>query len=153
MRRVLFVFALTMALVRFVGGQVPAENASKGEVEKEVLAVEEERDRALQEHNVAVLDRIYADDLVFVNTRGQVFTKAQRLASIGSGAVEYFSYKQSDYSFHVYGTTVVMTGRTSSIVKFQGRVNRTPRQFTNVYVKLNGQWRLVAHQATPIAEQ
>jgi hypothetical protein len=87
-----------------------------------------------------------------VNTRGQLFTKAQRLADLGAGKVEYFSYNQDGYAYHVYGDTVVMTGQTSSVVKFQGRVNKIPRQFTNVYVKIGGQWRLVAHQATPIVD-
>jgi ketosteroid isomerase-like protein len=136
-----------------VNGQTAPPQSSTAEIEKEVLHVEEERDQALQKRDVATLDRIYADELVFINTRGQLFTKAQRLADIGSGKVEYFAYKQGDYSFKVYGNTVVMTGRTSSVVKFQGRLNQIPRQFTNVYIKTDGQWRLVAHQATPIAEQ
>jgi hypothetical protein len=70
-----------------------------------------------------------------------------------AGRVEYFSYNQECFSYHVYGDTVVMTGRTSSVVKFQGRVNRILRLFTNIYVKVVGQWRLVAHQATPIVEE
>lgn len=132
--------------------QVGQSDDSVRQVENEVLKVEQERDRALQERDIKVLDRIYSDQLVFVNTRGQKFTKAQRLADLGAGKVEYFSYDQGNYAYRVYGNTVVMTGRTSSVVKFQGRVNKIPRQFTNIYVKLGGQWRLVAHQATPTVD-
>lgn len=153
MRRIPLVPTFALVLLSIGKGQLPPPPASTAEVEKEVLKVEEERDQALQHRDVATLDRIYADELVFVNTRGQLFTKAQRIADIGAGKVEYFAYKQGDYSFKIYGSTVIMTGRTSSIVKFQGRVNQIPRQFTNVYIKANGSWRLVAHQATPIAEQ
>jgi hypothetical protein len=67
-----------------------------------------------------------------------------------AGKVEYFSYNQEGFSYHVYGDTVVMTGRTSSVVKFQGRVNRIPRLFTNIYVKVVGQWRLVARTRQPL---
>jgi ketosteroid isomerase-like protein len=134
-------------------GQADPGDPSVRQIESEVLKVEQERDQALQDRDIKVLDRIYSDDLVFVNTRGQRFTKAQRLADLGAGKVEYFSYDQGNYSFRVYGNTVVMTGRTSSVVKFQGRVNKIPRQFTNTYVKVAGQWRLVEHQATPTVDE
>jgi ketosteroid isomerase-like protein len=133
-------------------GQEKQNDKSVLQTENEVLKVEQSRDKALQERDVALLDKIYSDQLVFVNTRGQKFTKAQRLADLGAGKVEYFSYNQEGFSYHVYGDTVVMTGRTSSIVKFQGRVNKIPRLFTNIYIKAGGEWRLVAHQATPIVE-
>jgi ketosteroid isomerase-like protein len=151
--RLLLLCGANLLLVCSLAGQADQGDKSVQQTENEVLKTEQERDRALQERDIPVLDRIYSDQLVFVNTRGQLFTKAQRLADIGAGKVEYFAYKQGDYSYHVYGDTVVMTGRTSSVVKFQGRVNQIPRQFTNIYFKIGGQWTLVAHQATPIADK
>lgn len=153
MFRVLLLCTTSFLWVYRLSGQEKPDDKSVLRTEDEVLNVEQSRDKALQERDVAVLDRIYSDQLVFVNTRGQKFTKAQRLADLGAGKVEYFSYNQEGFSYHVYGDTVVMTGRTSSVVKFQGRVNKIPRLFTNVYVKTGGQWRLVAHQATPIADE
>lgn len=153
MCRVLLLCAANFLLVCSLAGQGEQGDKSVLQTENEVLKVEQARDQALQQRDVAVLDRIYSDQLVFVNTRGQKFTKAQRLADLGAGKVEYFSYNQEGYDYHVYGDTVVMTGRTSSVVKFQGRVNKIPRLFTNIYVKTGGQWRLVAHQATPIVDE
>jgi ketosteroid isomerase-like protein len=153
MCRVLLLSAANFLLVCLLAGQAKQDDKSVLQTENEVLKVEQARDQALQQRDVALLDRIYSDQLVFVNTRGQLFTKAQRLADLGAGKVEYFSYNQEGYAYHVYGDTVVMTGQTSSVVKFQGRVNKIPRQFTNIYVKIGGQWRLVAHQATPIVNE
>ena len=150
--RILLLCAASVVSVCSLAGQEKQDDKSVVQTENEVLQVEQSRDQALQQRDVALLDKIYSDELVFVNTRGQKFTKAQRLADLGAGKVEYFSYNQEGFSYHVYGDTVVMTGRTSSVVKFQGRVNKIPRLFTNVYVKIGGQWRLVAHQATPIVE-
>lgn len=153
MYRAFLLCVANFLLVCSLAGQAGQGDKSVEQTENEVLKVEQERDRALQDRDIAVLDRIYSDQLVFVNTRGQLFTKAQRLADLGAGKVDYFSYKQGDYDYRVYGDTVVMTGRTSSVVKFQGRVNQIPRFFTNIYVRIGGQWRLVAHQATPIADE
>jgi ketosteroid isomerase-like protein len=153
MCRVLLLCAISFSWVCSFFGQETPDDKSVLQTENEVLKVEQSRDKALQERDVALLDQIYSDQLVFINTRGQKFTKAQRLADLGAGKVEYFSYNQEGFSYHVYGDTVVMTGRTSSVVKFQGRVNKIPRLFTNIYVKSGGQWRLVAHQATPIVDE
>lgn len=153
MCQALFLCAATYLSVYSSAGHAEQADKSVLQTENEVLKVEQARDQALQQRDVALLDRIYSDQLVFVNTRGQLFTKAQRLADLGAGKVEYFSYNQEGYAYHVYGNTVVMTGQTSSVVKFQGRVNKIPRQFTNIYVKTGGQWRLVAHQATPIVDK
>ena len=98
------------------------------------------------------LDQIYADDLVFVTTHGALITKAQRLEDLRSGNLKFISFGRDSYSLHVYGDTVIMTGRATSDVVYQGKENHIPRRFTNVYIKLAGQWRLVAHQATTIAE-
>lgn len=151
--RVLLQCAASLLVACSLAAQASQDGKSVHQAENEVLKVEQERDLALQQRDIKVLDRIYSHQLIFVNTRGQLFTKAQRLADLGAGKVEYFSYSQGGYDYHVYGDTVVMTGRTSSVVKFQGRVNQIPRQFTNIYVKSEGQWRLVAHQATPIVDK
>lgn len=119
-------------------------------IQQEVLKAEAARDEAMQKADMAVLDRIYADNVVIVNTRGVHLTKAQRLADFQSGDLKFLSFDQEDYSFHIYGDTVVLNGRANSVVQFHGKINRVPRKFTLTYVKLNGEWRLVAQSETLI---
>ena len=135
-----------------VGAPARAGSPSSAEVESEILKVEGERDQAMQKRDMAVLDRIYADDVVIVNTRGRVLSKAQRLADFQSGDLHFLSFDQGDYAFHIYGDTVVMTGIAKSVVEYHGKVNRVPRRFTFTYIKLDGHWRLVAQNETLIAE-
>jgi len=119
-------------------------------IQQEVLKTEAERDEAMQKADMAVLNRIYADNVIIVNTRGLYLTKAQRLADFQSGDLKFLSFDQGDYSFHIYGETVILNGRASSIIQFHGKVNRIPRKFTLTYMKLNGAWRLVAQNETLI---
>jgi len=121
MCQVLLLFAASFLLVCSSAGQAEQGDKSVLQTENEMLKIEQARDQVLQQRDVALLDQIYSDQLVFVNTRGHLFTKAQRLADLGAGKVEYFSYNQDGYVYDVYGDTVVMTGQTSSVVKFQGR--------------------------------
>lgn len=147
--RLLLVIALSVTVCAGTGEskQVPPSQAS---IEQEVLKVEAERDEAMQKADMAILNRIYADDVVIVNTRGRHLTKADRLADFQSGDLKFLSFDQGDYSFHIYGDTVVLNGRANSVVQFHGKVNRIPRKFTLTYVKLNGAWRLVAQNETLI---
>ena len=157
-----FAIVLSLAMLAIPGvlsGQRADRTNANAEIEKEILKIDDEKDHAMQryvashgEEGGPELEQIYGDDLVFVNTHGGLLTKAQRLEDLRSGSLKFISFGRDSYSLHVYGDTVVMTGRATSEVVYQGKVNRVPRRFTNVYVKLAGHWRLVAHQATTIAE-
>jgi ketosteroid isomerase-like protein len=152
MRRILLLSLLAVVFL----GQARAQTAkgqTDAEIEEEVLKVEHEKDQAMQKGDVATLDRIYGDKLIFVNPRGRVLSKAQRLADVKPGNLDYVNFKRSDYTMHVYGNTVILTGLSSSLVHYHGELVRTPRQFMQVYVKENGQWRMVSHHANFVSEQ
>jgi ketosteroid isomerase-like protein len=160
MRSVLMLSLVTLAIHGIVGGQKTDGANANADIEKQILKIDDEKDHAMQryvashgEAGGAELDQIYADDLVFVTTHGALLSKAQRMEDLRSGNLKFISFGRDSYDLHVYGDTVVMTGRATSEVIYQGKVNKAPRRFTNVYIKLGGQWRLVAHQATTISEQ
>lgn len=150
MRRIFLLPLLTLALVAFSRAQATVQ--TDAEIEKQVLEVERQKDQAIRNRDMAVLDRIYVDDLAFTNGRGRVLTKAQHMEEIRSGNVKYLSSDRSDFHVHIYGDTAVLTGRENSVVEYHGKMINTPRQFMTVYVKLHGQWQFVAHQVTPVAE-
>lgn len=142
---------LLSALLAFTAGRLDAPSA-QASIQKEILQVEAQRDEAMQKGDMPTLNRIYADDIVIVNTRGRLLTKAERLADFQSGDLKFLSFDQGHYTFHIYGDTVLLNGRANSVVEFHGKVNRIPRQFTLTYRKLNGEWRLVAQNETLIDE-
>jgi ketosteroid isomerase-like protein len=147
---------LTVLLAGSLVGMIEAQELTGDKAEqikKDVLKVEEERAQALEKGDLAVLNRILADDYEYVNVLGELNTKAQRLTYTQSGVSKHESLKEEDFRLRVYGDTVVMTGRASGVVNYRGKVNNKARRFTNVYIKQGGQWRLVAHHATTIAEQ
>jgi hypothetical protein len=166
MRRILLLFLLTVALVGTAPAQgtgktryeaeAPAQGAAKShsdaEIEKEILKIEGERDQAREKGDNATLNRILADDYFYIGVRGNVRTKANRLDDYEAGVIKVFSVKKDNFMFKIYGDTVLMTGRETSITQYKGKPNDKPRQFTNVYIKLDGRWRLVFHQATTIGE-
>lgn len=148
LRHLILLATLAGALPALLAAQAQPDATEDSAVEKEILAIETQKNDAMQKGDVQVLEPIYGDSLIFVNARGQVLTKQDRLKEFDSGSVRYQSFFQGDYRFHIYGNTAIVTGIACSVVDYHGRVNRTPRRFTSVYVKLDGRWRFVAHQAT-----
>jgi len=153
MRRLILIPVVTFTLIWFAGGQEATNKAPNAEIEKEILKVDGERNQAMQKMDMATLDRLHADSFVFVNTKGRLLNKTEYMEEIRSGNLKFLTLEIVDYHFHVYGDTVVMNARANSVVEYHGQVNRRPRRFTSVYIKLQGQWRLVAHQATLIADE
>jgi hypothetical protein len=133
--------------------QDSANHESDAQTQKEILAVDNERYEAMKNRDMAAMDRLHADGLVFINTKGRMLNKAEYLEEVRSGALKFLSVETDEYKFCIYGDTVIMSGRAKSVVEYHGVVNKKPRRFTSVFIKMQGQWRLVAHQATLIADE
>ena len=153
LRRLVILSTLTTTLHGLLGAQEQPVASQDSAVEKEILSIETLKNDAMQKGDTKVLKQIYGDSLIFVNARGQVLTKKDREKEFESGSVKYVSFRQGDYHFRIYGNTAVVTGIACSVVDYHGRINQTPRRFTSVYVKLDGRWRFVAHQATLVSDK
>ena len=134
------------------GDGIAAANVQE-KIEKQILDVEQERDQAIQNRDIRVLDHIQTDDFTFVNTRGGLFSKKEYEDDIRTGSIKFLSFKQDDYHFQIYPDAVIVTGRSAGVVEYHGKTNGTPRRFTMVYVRIEGKWRLATYHGTLIAEQ
>lgn len=153
LRDVALLSIMTLALICSARGQDSAKHDSDAEIQKQILAVDSQRYEAMEKRDMAAMDRLHADGLVFINTKGRMLNKAEYLEEVRSGNLKFLSVETTDYHFGFYGDTVVMSGRANSVVEYHGVVNKKPRRFTSVFIKMQGQWRLVAHQATLIADE
>ena len=143
---------MALGAIRAASAQ-DAKHQPDAEIQKAILAVDNERYEAMQKKDMATLDRLHGDGLVFINTKGRMLNKAEYMEEIRSGNLKFLSVETDDYTFCIYGDTVIMSGRAKSVVEYHGVVNKRPRRFTSVFIKMQGQWRLVAHQATLIADE
>jgi len=142
---VLAFFAIAWRAAR---SAAPPENATD-----EILKVDEERNQALQKGDVATLDRIYSDDVVYANASGALLTKAQHLAELKGRTLNFRSFKHENVQVTVHGDSGVLTGISKSVVEYQGSVSNSNRRFLNVFSKKDGHWLVVAHFETNISEK
>src|ERR1035441_957685 len=151
MRRFLLV---ALVAVAFLGlARWTMKNAAAADdLKDEVMKAEDARNEALPKGDVAALEKIYADDLVYTNARGETLNKTQHLAELKARKLTFLSFKHSDVSLHVYGNTGIVTGVSTSAVSLNGTVSSTPRKFMNIYVKQNGRWLCAGHSETPMVQ-
>jgi ketosteroid isomerase-like protein len=152
MKRCISYLAISMALLSFAFGQSatpPDSENSKSEQEVR-QAIEKYRAASLQ-RDIPALEKIWADDYVFVNASGEVLTKAQRLANVKSGATKLESInKEENIAVRVYQNSAVATSRVAIKGKYSGQPTSGQYRSTHVWVKGPEGWQLVANQLTAL---
>src|SRR5215475_1971270 len=104
MKRCISYLAISMVLLSLAFGQSETPpDSENSKSEKEVREMIEKYRTALLQRDVSALEKIWADDYVFVNAFGDVVTKAQRLANVKSGATKLESInKEENIAVRVY---------------------------------------------------
>jgi ketosteroid isomerase-like protein len=107
---------------------------------------------AFLRHDIPTLEKIWADDYVFVNAFGEVLTKAQRLANLRSDATTLESINEEEkYTVRVYQNSAVATNRVTLKGQYSGQPVSGQYRSTLVWIKGPNGWQLVANQLTPLA--
>jgi ketosteroid isomerase-like protein len=118
-----------------------------------ILELEARRSRALVEGDAATLDEITADDYTHVETGGGVRDKAGFLGILSRPGVRFTSWVLEQNIVRIYGDTAVVTGRYHNTVRTPaGEQPPKHARHIRVYVKKDGRWRNVAHQATAVPD-
>ena len=139
---------LLMAGVLVHAGSALACDAAS--VADEVLAADADRYKGLVTGDLAKVGKYLGDDLIYTHSSSVVDSKESYLDSIRSGRVVYRQTERSDIRIKAYGCTGVMTGRGDFKVTLDGKDIDVPLRFTNVWVKRDGGWQMVAWEATRI---
>jgi len=126
-------------------------NHRESKTQEEIRQLEARRLRAMMDADTAALDRILGDDLTYTHSNGAVDTKASFLAVLKSGKLKYESVS-TDGQVRVQGDTAVVTGRGAMKVRAGDRQLDMAVRFTDVYVKRDGHWQMIAWQSTRIVE-
>jgi ketosteroid isomerase-like protein len=142
--------AVTVTFLSFAFGETQQESTDQT-AEQEVRQTIEKYRTALLQRDVPALEKIWADDYVFVNASGEVLTKAQRLANVKSGATKLDSINnEENITVRVYQNSAVATSRVTIKGKYSGQPTGGQYRSTHVWVKGPGGWQLVSNQLTAL---
>lgn len=117
-----------------------------------VIALDRQRMSAMASKDIAALENIIADDLIYTHSSARLDTKASLIGNMTSGSTVYTEVTPSDVVAQDCGDTVVLTGKARIGVMSGGKPNAFTVRFTDVYAKRGGKWQMVTWQSTRLAE-
>ena len=117
-----------------------------------VIDLDRRRMQAMAAKDVAQLEALLADDLVYTHSSARLDTKQSLLANMKSGATVYSSVEPSDVKAQDLGDVVVLTGAARIRVASQGKELDFTVRFTDAYARRNGRWQMVVWQSTRLAD-
>jgi hypothetical protein len=116
------------------------------------LAVDSRFFIALVKPDQPELDRLLADDFIIIDVmRGSEIPKSAFVEAVVSRQVTFETIRPAERRVRSYPGTAVVTGRTQMKGRFGDAPFEASSRYTHVYVLLDGEWRMVSAQGTPIA--
>lgn len=127
--------------------------ASAASAEQQVREVEALRLKAFLDHDVKTMAGVLADEMIHTTTTGKTRDKAQFMDDFVNRPTAFAQFVTDAMDVMVLGDVAVTRGRYHNLVA--QRSYGTPMKyarFLRVWVKRDGSWRLVSHQATEIEQ-
>ena len=131
------------------------------EVEKEIIRLEEGLTQTEMRVDVDALDRIYAEDIMVTAPIGICVDKPAVMTEVRAAAEKAVvgRYDKDDLKVRAFGDTAVTSYRMTAEATFEGKEIKRQLCITNVWMKRNGSWQIVARHTAglpgdtpPVAE-
>jgi ketosteroid isomerase-like protein len=119
-------------------------------IEQDILALEERRCAAMSKNDIAALEGMFHDDLIYTHSSAVVDTRASYLEALKSGHTRYHSVQRSEEKVRVCGDTALVTGRAIIDVTVKGEKKHLDTRFLDVWTKTPQGWKFIAWQSTKL---
>ena len=146
------VVVLTLTFSLASGQAKDSSKKQSGNVEQTLMRIEQELLDALLKNDVSANQKYLAETYVFTAPDGEVMDKARSIADLKSGDLKFESSKFEDMKVQVYGDTAIVTYATTDKGTYKGKDLSGRYRWTDVFIKRNGNWQLVAGHGAPIAK-
>ena len=122
------------------------------DTEKEIFRMEEELTHTEMRVDVQALDQIYADDIMVTAPIGICVDKPAVMNEIKLAAEKAVvgRYDKDDLKVRGFGDTAVSSYRMSAAATFEGIEIKRELCITNVWMKRNGDWKIVARHTASL---
>jgi ketosteroid isomerase-like protein len=117
-----------------------------------IIDLDKKRMEATVKKDVAALNELIADDLVYTHSSARQDTKKSLIDAMVSGQTVYTGLVPSEVKAQDCGDAVVLTGICRISVMSGGKPNNFGVRFTDVYAKRGGKWQMVVWQSTKLPE-
>lgn len=129
----------------------PMQAALVGDDDPEAVALEAAIRAAQLDADVAALDCLISDALLFTGPDGSLATKAQDLAAHGAGVVRFREHEPEELRVRRVGADVIVTALRARLgVEVAGTMHRGTYRFTRTWAREGGDWRIVGGHVSEV---
>ena len=123
-----------------------------GAPDPEIVELEARLREAQLTADVAALDALIAQDLLFAGPDGRLATKGEDLEAHASGAVRFREHVPEELRIRRVGSDVAVTSlRARLVVQVMGALRRGTFRYTRVWAReTNAGWRVVGGHVSPL---
>jgi ketosteroid isomerase-like protein len=102
----------------------------------------------------AAFEKFFADDVIYTRAVGVVLDRAAILKDVAppKPGEPMATYDAEDVVVHQHGEVAVVNFRLVVMVDDHGKQQKSYYRNTGTFLRESGQWKVIAWQATPIAE-
>ena len=118
--------------------------------DKQILKLEDDWAHALKTKDRPILDAIIARNFTFIEPDGTVKNRDEYLADRSSDVAELESFELADLKVSVFENCALASGLSKVTERRQGKRYRFSLRWKELWLKDNGNWQVVASQATPV---
>ena len=111
-----------------------------------ILALEQQWTDAYRQRNIKLLTSMLAEDFIITVEDGSVFGKVGYMSHTADTGTQVDLAEESDLRVHMHGNVAVVTGAYHEIGTSKGKRYEYRDRLTDVWIKNNGQWQLIASQ-------
>jgi ketosteroid isomerase-like protein len=147
------ILATVMTISLSVFGAAKDKPGKQGGAEQAVMSIEKEMLDALLKGDASANERYLADTYIFTGPDGEMSSKAQSVADLKSGDLKFQSATFDDAKVSVYGDTAIVTYGSIDKGTYKGKDISGKTRWTDVFVKKNGKWQIVASHGSRIGQQ
>lgn len=144
MRRVFIIIIFTLATALFAQGQASDAKTTRGSIEQELIQLKRNWGKAYVQRDIALLERIIADEYSVTDANGHTTNRAEIVADFKSADAVYEATSYDDVKVKVYGDVAIVAGRGTVKGRSKNGNFHTQYYSTNIFVKRDGRWQAVA---------
>jgi ketosteroid isomerase-like protein len=108
--------------------------------------ISEEWDRAIVRKDAAAISKNMAKDFRHIGGDGTVEMRERFLNDLISPEMEIDPYTVEEFDVRVYGDVALLSGLTRMTGRFAGQPFQSHYRYIDVYVRRNGEWKVVSVQ-------
>jgi len=145
-------FAVLVALVQLTACATAPAMDDRSTLVTQLTAQADRWDKAIVRKDRAAIEGNMAADFRQIDGSGNIETKASFVDGLMEADLTIHPYTVEEFDVRLYGDVALLSGRTRMTGSYQGKAFTSHYRYIDIYVRRDGEWKIVSVQISPIPD-